>query len=202
MDTSTFQKISRDLCKYFHYHRVGGYDPKTGLAWACRKKSGFMFHIVVKTGWPTYEHAYTQVTRFQEGYAGARGNSGLWCCHIRPDGFPAYANRFLNVGLFFEGLADASDDRGYFHIKTDGTPAYGSRFNRVGHFCYGLAQAEDKTGCFHIKTDGTPAYTLRGLGNGPFNKQGVAWTKVIKIVKAKQMIVRVWINTLGEIVTE
>ena len=183
MDTSTFQKISRKLCKYFHYHRVGGYDPQTGLAWACRNKSGFMFHIVVETGWPAYEHAYTQVTKFQEGYACVRGNSGLWCCHIRPDGFPAYTNRFLNVGLFFEGLADASDDRGYFHIKTDGTPAYESRFNRVGHFCYGLAQAKDKTGHFHIKPDGTPAYALRGLSNGPFNEQGVAWTDMLKRVK-------------------
>ena len=201
MDDGTFLKLSRYLCKHRGYYRVGGYDPATGLAWACRSINGNMFHINPITGLPAYNHTFRQVTGFQEGLACVRDDSGLWQYHIQPDGMPAYDNRFLSVGLFFEGLADAIDERGQFHIKPDGQPAYDQRFEHVGHFRCQLAQAKDATGHFHIKPDGTPAYQLRGLDNGPFNEHGIAWTKIVKIVDGKKIIARVLINTLGEIVT-
>ena len=108
----------------------------------------------------------------------------------------------MSVGLFFEGLADAIDEKGQFHITADGQPAYANRFEHVGHFRCQLAQAEDASGHFHIKPDGRPAYKLRGLENGPFAEQGLAWTKIVKMVDDKKRIVKVTINTLGEIVTE
>lgn len=201
MDNSTFLKVSRYLCKHRGFYRVGGYDQETDLAWTCRERNGGMFHIFIETGLPAYEHMYKQVTRFQEGYACIKGNSNIWQYHITPDGRPAYKNRFISIGLFFEGLADATDENGQFHITADGQPAYANRFEHVGHFCCQLAQAKDAAGHFHIKPDGTPAYKLRSLENGPFDERGLAWTKIVKMVGDKKTIVRVYINTLGEIVT-
>lgn len=202
MNNEAFQILSRYLCKHYGYHRLGGYDAPTGLAWACRKNQSGMFHIFVETCQPAYEQMYQQVTRFQEGYAVVKGNSGYFSHHIQPNGLPAYDQRFMSVGLFFEGLADASDSGGEFHISPSGVPAYGRRFKRVGHFCQGLAQAQDDTGHFHIKPDGTPAYKWRGLRNSPFNQQSLAWSEIRENIGDKKRIIRVLINQQGEIVSK
>lgn len=203
MSAGTFQERSRELCKEFGYHRVGGYDPETGTAWAC-DKNGYMFHIDMKTGWPLYGRRFLAVTKFQEGFACGKRYNGVWE-HIDTGGWPAYPHQYRSVGLFFEGRADAIDDRGRFHITNAGVPAYDARYEYVGHFCHGLAQAIDSTGHFHIKRDGTPAYSLRGLRNGPFQDidgQILAWTEIRKICMGKKRVVRVWVDTEGKIVID
>lgn len=198
MNTSTFQIRSKELCERFGYHRVGGYDQETGSAWACNK-NGYMFHVDIETGLPLYDDRFLAVTKFQEGFACAKINDGIWI-HIDTGGWPAYPHHYRSVGLFFEGLADAADEKGQFHITIAGVPAYDERYERGGHFCHGLAQAIDSTGHFHIKRDGTPAYSLRGLRNGPYNKEGIAWTEIVQIVDGKKRKVIVLINTKGEII--
>jgi len=205
MDTGTFQDLSQTLCKHLDFHRIGGYDPETGLAWACWQRDEQMFHLDVATVMPAYEYTFSQVTRFQEWAACVKDDYGTWSHHILPDGNPAYCLRYLSVGLFFDGLADAQDINGCFHINHFGRPMYFERYERVGHFRHGLAQAMNNGKHFHIHPDGTPAYKLRGLRNGPFQEekgQILAWTEVRKQIKDIKRIVRVWINTQGEIVID
>ena len=170
--------LSRWLCQQYHYFRVGGFDPNTGTAWACRKKYGVMFHIDYRTGERLYGHSFGYVSRFQEGLAVAREiYSDSHRYHIKPNGEPAYRQRYSSVGLFFSGLADAQDKSGWCHIRSNGSPAYKKRFESVGHFCFDLAQAKDQSGCYHIKPNGESAYLKRFLFVGPFFNRDYAEAK-------------------------
>lgn len=194
-----WQNTSRAICKRYGYHRAGGFDMITGLAWAYWKKDGPMFHINFATDeQPAYPWTFAYVSRFQEGLSRVAENQSE-CCHyhIEPDGGPTYSQRYSHVGLFFEELAEAENETGRFHIKPNGKPAYRKRFIDVGHFCGGLSQAEDETGCYHIWPDGSPAYNSRFRFCGPFNKNGLA---AAKILNKKRGLVRVQINRQGEII--
>src|SRR3989344_7763708 len=90
------QRRSFELCEKFGYHRVGGFDKQTGLAWACWKPRGEMFHIYTTGGKPAYNHTFPEVSEFRHKRAVVHDGVG-WRFHIKPDGTPAYEKRFVSV---------------------------------------------------------------------------------------------------------
>jgi len=197
------RELSRAICKHYGYHRVGGFDIATRLAWACWKKDGPMFHIFATSNLQAYPWTFARVSKFQERLARVVDGHeyGKCHCHITPDGKPAYSERYFYVGNFSLGFADVEISKGEFgHINRHGELAYDARYLNVGHFTTsGLAQAKDANGWFHVDHFGQPSYSRRFLQCGPFNN-GLASVEFMKKKGDGVERVRRCINSRGEVI--